>query len=340
MKLSTRDGARFVANPDPSRGAILIYGADPMRIADRREKLATALAGPEAAAEMRLERLDGAALRADPAALQDAMRAQGFFPGQRVVMVTEAGDGLALMVEAALSSWEEGDAFLILTAGQLAPRSALRKLFEGAERAAALPVYADAPDRAEVEATIGAAGLGAIGREGRDELLALGQTLPPGDFAQLLEKLALYTRGQETEIGPEDIAAVAPPALDADIDTAISAVAAGDAGRVGTEMRRLALQGVAPTTLCIGVARHFRQLHGAASDPAGPGAALSRARPPVFGPRRDRMAAEARGWGPARLERALHLLLEADLSLRSTTAAPAAALLERALIRIAMLRPR
>jgi len=56
--------------------------------------------------------------------------------------------------------------------------------------------------------------------------------------------------------------------------------------------------------------------------------------------RRDRAAAQARRWGAARLERALQTLLETDAALRGGSNAPPAALLERALLRLASAAPR
>ncbi|TMV69458.1 DNA polymerase III subunit delta, partial [Thioclava sp. BHET1] len=72
----------------------------------------------------------------------------------------------------------------------------------------------------------------------------------------------------------------------------------------------------------------------------GPAAGLARVRPPVFGPRRDRMQRQAQTWGMRRLEQALSMLLETDLALRSSRPAPQMALVERMLIRLAMLAKR
>ncbi len=102
-------------------------------------------------------------------------------------------------------------------------------------------------------------------------------------------------------------------------------------------MRRIEGQGVLPVTLAIMALRHFRTLHAAASDPGGPGAGIGRVRPPVFGPRRDRMQAQASRWGMFRLEEALKLLIETDLTLRSASKAPQMAVMERALLRLSML---
>jgi DNA polymerase-3 subunit delta len=98
---------------------------------------------------------------------------------------------------------------------------------------------------------------------------------------------------------------------------------------------------VQPVGLCIAATRHFRTLYTAASDPGGAAQGIARMRPPVFGPRRDRMLRQAQGWGAAKLEQALSILLETDLTLRSAgRVAPDMALVERALIRLAMLARR
>ena len=56
---------------------------------------------------------------------------------------------------------------------------------------------------------------------------------------------------------------------------------------------------------------------------------------------RDRMIAQARKWGPHKLETALTVLTDTDLQLRSAGQhAPALALVERALIRLSMLAAR
>jgi DNA polymerase-3 subunit delta len=111
-------------------------------------------------------------------------------------------------------------------------------------------------------------------------------------------------------------------------------VAEQQAKAIGPLLQRLAAQGVQPVTLCISTLRHFRALHAAASDPGGPGTGLSRLRPPVFGPRRDRMQRQAERWGMLRLEQALELLVDTDLTLRSSSSAPAMPVMERTLVRL------
>ena len=110
----------------------------------------------------------------------------------------------------------------------------------------------------------------------------------------------------------------------------------GEAARLAVAFRGLGAG--SPTGVTIAAGRYFRTLHAAACAADGPEAALARARPPVFGPRRARMAAQARALGPGRLEEALGLIMEAELALRSSRPLPGPALVERLLVRIATLR--
>ena len=81
MKLAGREAARFLARPDDRFAGVLLFGADPMRVALKRAALVAALIGPDGGADMRLTRIAGAELRRDPAALIDATQAMGFFAG-------------------------------------------------------------------------------------------------------------------------------------------------------------------------------------------------------------------------------------------------------------------
>lgn len=333
MKLSTRDASRYIAKPEPDRTGLLIYGADAMRVALSRQKVIKALIGPDGADEMRLTRIAGADLRREPALLLDAIKAQGFFPGARVAFVEDANDFAFPAVDAALQEWSDGDAQIIVTAGALKPTAKLRKAFETHGNAYALGLYDDPPSRDEVAGMIRDAGLTGLDRDPEEALFALAQDLGPGDFAQVLGKIALYKKGDDSPLTVDEVAALAPASTEAEIDAILDAAAESRAADIGPILTRLEAQGVQPVALSIGAARHFRALHGAVVDPkAGPGR--------VPWKRRDRMLRQAGNWSAERLEQALGLLVETDLTLRSASAAPAMAVMERAFIRIAMMRTR
>jgi len=340
MKMAGTGAQGYLRKPDPSHSGLLIFGADAMRVATARQTAIAALVGPQGEEEMRLTRIPAADLRKDPAILDDAIKAQGFFPGHRVAFVEDATDGLAKALTAALLDWQLGDAQIVVTAAQLTAKSALRKAFEGHGSAVAIGIYDDPPNRDDILNALKSAGLAAPSRDIMDGLLELAQTLEPGDFRQTVEKVGLYKLGDVTPLTMEDVLACAPQSAEVNVDDVLDVVTQGQAQALGPVLRNLYAQGVTPVTLCIGATRHFKRLHAVASDPGGASAGIGRLRPPVFGPRRDKIVRQASAWGRDRLERALTALTDVDLQLRSSDSAPQNALMERTLIRLAMMARR
>ena len=341
MKLTARDAPGYFARPDADKTGLLIYGGDAMRVALRRQQVVKALVGPQGEEEMRFTRIAGADLRKDPATLADAVKAVGFFPGPRVVLVEEVNETLADKIIPAVEDWAPGDAQVIVTAGSLKATSKLRKFFESHRNAYAVGIYDDPPSRGEIEGMLKDGGLQNLSDEAMRDMVALAQTLDPGDFRQTVEKLALYKLGDPVPVTGADIEACAPASTEAAIDDVLNVVAEAQPSEIGPVMARLQAQGVQGVALCIGAMRHFRTLYAVASHPGGPGEGIGRLRPPVFGPRRDRILRQAQGWGAAKLQDALTLLTDTDLQLRSAgRTAPDMALVERTLIRLAMMAGR
>ena len=336
MILRGAEASRYFAKPDTSRAGLLIFGADPMRVALKRQEVILALIGADGEGEMRLTRIAAADLRKDPALLMDALKSQGFFPGPRVALLEDATDGLMALVDAALKDWRPGDAVLIVTAGALTKSSTLKKLFEARPDVYCAGLYDEPPSREEIETSLKKAGLTAIDRDAMTDLSTLARSLDPGDFRQTLEKIALYKWGDATTLTPAEIAALAPGTIEAELDDLLNAVADGRSAAIGPLLRRLEGQGTNAVGICIGALRHFRTLHTASSDPGGPSAGMQKAR--VNFKQKDILLRQASGWGLRTLEQALALLVETDLTLRSTSRAPTMAVMERALIRLAMMR--
>ncbi len=333
MKLSTGQASAYFAKPDPNGAGALIFGADAMRVALKRQQMVAALIGPAGEEEMRLTRIAAADLRKDPALLMDALKAIGFFPGPRVALVEDANETVGPVITSALSEWAPGDAQIIVTAGALKPTSRLRKAFETHGKAYAAAIYDTPPTRDEIERDLKTAGIDQPPQDAMHMLMDLSRNLEPGDFRQTLEKIGLYKLGDTGALSAADIANCAPTSFEAEVDDVLLVVGDGHADAIGPVMRRLQAQGANAVTLCIGAMRHFRTLHKAALDTSG--------RPQIWGPNRDRMLAQARRWGPAKLETALTELTDTDLQLRSAGQhAPALALVERTFIRLAMLANR
>ena len=341
MKLSSRDALIAFSKPDPKKMAILIYGANAMRVALKRQELIRGLIGPDGEEEMRLTRLQGGELRRDIAALNDAIKAVGFFPGPRVVLVEDANENCADTILAALSDWQPGDAQMVIIGGAMKPTSKIRKALETHPNTWALAVYDEPPSAGEVKAAIEKAGLDDLSPEADISLSELSKTLDPGDFQQYLEKLSLYCMSQVGPVTATDVEQCAPQSTEAVVDDLIGLVADLKDNQLPLILQKISAQGVTATGLCISALRHFRMLHTAACDPSGIAQGLSRLRPPVFGPRRDRLQRQINLWSREQLEKVISLLLDTDLKLRSAgQTAPQMAQVERCFIRISMMGKR
>lgn len=146
-----------------------------------------------------------------PGGTDRCAQGDGVLSRPRAVVVEDAADSNTAAVRAALEDWRPGDATLVLSAGSLTPRSSLRKAMEAAKNAFAIAIYADPMRRDEIEAALARENLSSISPEAMTDLEALAQSLDPGDFEQILVKLALYMRGAPGPVSSDDIAAVAPP---------------------------------------------------------------------------------------------------------------------------------
>ena len=338
MKLYGAEASRYFRKPNLRSPGLLVYGADAMRVAYCRGLAVDALLGNEDAKEMRLDRISSRELRNDPDRIGLAVKAQGFFAGRRVVLVEEANDGVAMMLGSIFEDWNQGDAFIVAQAGMLPPASKLRKLFEKHGSAYAAPVFADAESQVMIEAAIAESGLGGLAADSRRDIESLGRDLDPMAFRRFIEKLAIFKLGDESPVSSSDLVACAPGSMDVSLNEALDLIADGHARKAGDAVTRLVGLGHAPAGICTAAKRYFQNLHKVASDPKGPQAALDKLRPPVFGKQR-RLALERRAqkWGFARTEEALMHLADADIALRSGGSVPARELMERVMLRIALL---
>lgn len=79
-------------------------------------------------------------LKQDPAALADEMGSFGFFASSKFIHIRDADDPVLRPVQSALELPNAGH-FLVLSAGELTPRSALRQWAEKAPDVACIPCY-------------------------------------------------------------------------------------------------------------------------------------------------------------------------------------------------------
>ena len=143
MKLAPSRIAAFLQRPDPETRAVLLYGPDAGLVCGRAETIARSIC-PDLKDPFRVADLGAAVLAADPARLADEAAQLSLTGRRRVVQVRGAGDTLGKLFAEFLEE-EPGDAFVVLEAGDLPSRSALRRAFEAARHGAAIGCYPDTP---------------------------------------------------------------------------------------------------------------------------------------------------------------------------------------------------
>ena len=338
MKLTRRDVVSFFNSPPKGITGVLIYGNDPMRVADKRHQFIKSLLGSNAANEMRLARISRENLKKEPEQAIDLCKAQGFFPGERALLIEEGNETITEIIIKAVEAWRDGDATIVVTAGSLKPSSSLRKFFEQKKNTYSLPIYDNPMTKFEVEKIIAESGLQNVTQEGFAHLVTVASELQPGDFRQSVNKLALYKLNDEKPVTYQDIINCTPISNEADIDEVLSVILTGNEFKVSQILGRLSSQGILPVTLIIAATRHFKALFSIISNPGGVNAGATALRPPVYGPRKEALTNQAQKWGPVKIKTVIKILTATDLQLRSSNQqAPKMVLVERLFIRIALL---
>ncbi|MGH8029253.1 MAG: DNA polymerase III subunit delta [Arenimonas sp.] len=319
MKIDARRADAFVAVPPDGLRVALVYGPDLGLVRERADKLARAVV-PDPSDAFRMADLAADQVVRDPARLADEAAAIAFGGGRRVVRVRDAADALAAAVENLLAQ-PAADALVVIEAGELAPRSALRLLLEKATDGAALPCYHDEGDRLgrTIDAALAEHGLAADAPAREELMLSLG-----GDRLATkaeIAKLATYV-GAARSVTLADVEAVVGDVVEATLDDVAFAATLGDQPRLERALGRAFGQGEDEVALLRAVARHVGLLHRLAirTDTSGSReAAMSELlRPPIHFRVRDAAIAASPRWSTARLGRALERLLEAEVAVKTT----------------------
>jgi DNA polymerase-3 subunit delta len=240
VRLAPSRIAAFLQRPDPEVRAVLLHGPDEGLVRERAEAVARSVC-PDLRDPFRVADLMGSVLAVDPARLADEAAQLSLTGGRRVVRVRGASDALAKLFAGFLES-TPGEALVVVEAGELPSRSALRRAFEAARSAAAIGCYPDTPRdlAAVIRETLVAhrvtasrdAGQFLVEHLGGDRLLTRSE----------LEKLALYA-GDGGRVEIEDARLSISDTAALELDDAVMAAAEGDAERVERVLGRVLQQG-------------------------------------------------------------------------------------------------
>lgn len=303
VQIKPADADRLLAKPDPAVRLILIYGSDDGLVAERAEKFARSVTGPDG----EHLRLDPTALSENPGRLADEANAIPMFGGKRAISLRVSGNrslegALKAVLDAPpINSW------IVVTAGELRKTAPLRKLCEASAGAWAIACYADNDrdlDRI-IDEEIRAAGL-TIAADARAAL----KNLIGGDrmiSRSEVQKLCLHAADKGV-VEIADVGAVVGEASAFAVDETLDALSEGDAAGLDRGYRRLVASGTPGVVIAGAALRHFNFLqkararfdHGDSAE-----AIVRRAIPPIFFARQNSVARQIERWPTARIDRAL-----------------------------------
>lgn len=329
--LKGRDIERFLSRPDLEEGVILVYGPDAGLVRETADNLVKHYSS---SGTMGLVTLDGSELDADPGRLEVEARTGSLFGDKRVVRVRGGGKSIAVPLASLLD--DAGGAMVIVEAGNLTPKDALRAQVEAARSGRAVPCYADSDEVITrlINDTLSKAGI----RADTDVAPALRDIL--GNDREVtrreLEKLTFFAAETKTLTRDDVLTLCADNAATA-IDEIADAIGTGRADMLETALARALAASVDAQRILVSVTQHFAALRRWRSlvDGGKPvSAALESGWPKPHFSRRSSLEQQVRLWTDSALAAASERLLVATTESRKNYAL-AETIVRRALLSLA-----
>jgi DNA polymerase-3 subunit delta len=254
--LKAHEVSRFLARPDLTEGIFLAYGPDGGLVRETAQRLIRYLSGDDpASADVII--FDGPELDAEPGRLITEARSVSLFGGKRIIRVRSAGKSLVMPLTEIRD--HPGGTAIVLEAGNLTPRDALRALVEATKLGRALPCYPDTDETLTnlMRETFNQAGI----RTDSDVIPTLREIL--GNDREItrreLEKLTLFAAKSKSLTRDEVLYLCADNGALA-IDAILDSTGGGHAEKLELALNRALSASVNPQQLLAMLTNHFANL--------------------------------------------------------------------------------
>lgn len=354
MKLTFKQIEPFVKNPDPTARVILIYGPDQGLMGERSKIIAKQIVS-DLNDPFNVVTLTSEKIASEPSSFYDEAQAQSLMGGNRLIFIKNGADNLNVILKDYLED-PSNDTLVIVEAGDLGPRSSLRKLCESAKNAAALPCYVD--DERSLSQIIRDMCMHAGYKIESDAIQALSSALV-GDRTiarNEIEKLLLYkglAKGYEGFEGDpirenigfislNDVYASCGDVRDWSMDKLVYAVGGGNINEANIIIQSLIKNQVAPIILLRSVQNHFWRLlsvKSKISDGLTVDEAVKTLTPPLFWKVQDAFKSQIMRWQLPHLESAIDSLNKTE-AMSKKTGYVDVSLIENCLIQLCKYRTR
>ncbi len=343
MKITGARQTRFLSAPPADIIGVLIFGPDRGRVKARGSALSQTFV-PDVDPTFGSTLITADDLSSDPAKLADEMSAMSLLGGGRLVRLRLDHERQAAAISKLIKSFDtdptRAEAKLIIEAGDMTPRSAIRKAVEAAKHFAAIACYAASTNDLKDQIRDG---LGAHNIRITPEAIENWVPLVEGDHALAageIEKMALYKGYGSIEgavVSLADIQAVAAGGQSASIDTIVTEALSGEIDAMDSSFRRAVAGKVSPIGILFGLQRQIMRLTEAsiAMDSGQPkGQAMKGLRPPVFAMQERVFSRQLDIWGLRMLQRSLVECQTAERASK-TAGAPIDSIVSRLLLALA-----
>ena len=338
MKITYRDIEGFVKSPNPIARVVLVYGPDNGLMRERAKTMGLTVVS-DINDPFNAVALSSEILNDDPARLNDETGAISMMGGDRLIRIENASDKVTPLIKEYLES-PNNNALIILEAGELSPRSSLRKLCESAPNAAAVPCYVeDERDLGRlIRETIQQASL----RIDNDAAMWLATNIS-GNRQKVrseLDKVITY-KGAETEaITLGDVRACCGEAGAIALDDLVYSAAGNNAEKALRTYTQLMEEDVNFIVVVRSLQNHFRKLHLTRSkieNGENIEQAVKGLKPPLFFKQAPVFKAQAQRWSLKNIDRVLRRLMDLEAQCK-TTGMPAQTLCAQAVLSISSIR--
>lgn len=319
MKLAFRQIEGFVQKPDKIARVILVYGPD-QGLRRERSKIMARTVVEDLNDPFNVAVLSSDIINEDPARLSDEVGAISMMGGERLIRIENANDKLTTHLKEYLENPND-QTLIILEAGELGPRSSLRKLCESAKNAAAIPCYIE--DERDIAKLIRSMIGEADQNIDNDATIWLSSNIS-GDRSRArseIEKLILYKGQQPGNITIAEAKEICGSSGAQSIDLLIYAATGNNPESAFKALRSLIQEGTPQITILRALQNHFRRLHiTRAKMDKGIDAksAMKGLSPPVFFKQEAEFQSHARRWSLSAISNILGKLAELEAQTKQT----------------------
>jgi len=343
MKLTGARQNNFLKHPPDDIIGFLLFGPDRGRAKSRARDLASLIL-PDQDDVFGATILTSDDLSSDPAKLMDEMSALSLLGGDRLVRLQleheRQGAAISKIIKELDTNPQKAEAKLIIEAGDLTPRSAIRKAIEASKHFAAIGCYAASAKDLRDQIKNGLVDQ-FISIE--PDALDFWTPLLEGDYALAageIEKMAVYKGAGKIEgasVTMEDIRLIAAGGQNASIDTIIADALSGKIDSCDSGYRRAIAGKVNPVTILFSLQRHLMRLTEASikmESGESASSAVKSLRPPVFRMQEQSFISQLNRWSARALRESVSRCQEAERMVK-TTGAPSEAIVSRLLLALA-----